>query len=39
MLHVQIWKAQAHPLLLRVPDGNDSVKMLSLPPDKLKALF
>lgn len=35
----QILKAPAHPPPVRVPDGSDSMKMLSLLPDKLKALF
>lgn len=35
----QTLKVSVHPPPLRVPDGNDSVRMLSLLPDKLKALF
>lgn len=39
MLCEQTLKAPAHPPPVRVPDGSDSMKMLSLLPDKLKALF
>lgn len=35
----EILKALAPPPPPRVPDGNDSVRTLSLLPDKLKALF
>lgn len=35
----QTLKAAAHPPPVRVPDGRDSMRILSLLPDKLKALF
>lgn len=35
----QTLKAAAHPPPVRVPDGSDCMRILSLLPDKLKALF